>query len=168
MRSRLIRKGTRLCLGVRSVSSACGILVQASALGNSSATPTIFVRFLYQKIRDVCVVVYLSLICLISPLQLLTASADGMSASHVKVKISLMTGQPRSSSGLSPRSAAYTHLHTIPTLSGRFTRPIRLLRHSTPVTSLALSPRSMSRAVHKCPRESVRLFARMWHRQRKA
>jgi WD40 repeat protein len=50
--------------------------------------------------------------------QLLTASADAMSASHIKVKISLMTGQPRSSSGLSPRSAACAHLHTIWSLSG--------------------------------------------------
>jgi hypothetical protein len=168
MRSRLIRKGTRLCLGVRSVSSACGILVQASALGNSSATPTIFVRFLYQKIRDVCVVVYLSLICLISPLQLLTASADGMSASHVKVKISLMTGQPRSSSGLSPRSAACIHLPTIPTLSGRSTHRIRLSRSSTRATSLALLPRPMLRAAHKYPRESVRSFARTSRRQLRA
>lgn len=58
--------------------------------------------------------------------QLLTASADDMSASHVKAKISLMTGQRRSSSGLSPRSAACIHLHTIPTLSGRSTHHIRL------------------------------------------
>jgi hypothetical protein len=44
--------------------------------------------------------------------QLLTTSADGMSASHVKAKISHMTGQSRSSSGLSPRGVACMHLHT--------------------------------------------------------
>lgn len=103
-----------------------------------------------------------------SPLQLLTASADGMSASHVKVKISLMTGQPQSSSGLSPRSVACIHLHTIPTLSGRFTHRIRLLRSFTPATSLALLPRSMSRAVHKYPTESVPSCARTLRRQPRA
>ena len=148
------------------MSSACGIPVQASALGNSSATLIIFALSLYRKIRDVYVVVPLPPIrALISSLQLLTASADGMSASHVKVKISLMTGQPRSSSGLLHHSAACTHLRIIRTRSGRFTLPIRLSRFFTPVTSLASLPRSMSRAVHKYPRESVRLFARTSRRQ---
>ena len=100
--------------------------------------------------------------------QLLTASADGMSASHVKAKISLMTGQPRSSSGLSPRSVACIHLHTIPTLSGRSIRRTRLSRSSTRVTSLVMLLRSMSRAARKCPRESVRSFARMSRRRLRA
>jgi WD40 repeat protein len=102
------------------------------------------------------------------PKQLLTASADGMSASHVKAKISLMTGQPRSSSGLSPRSVACIHLHTIPTLSGRSIHRTRLSRSSTRVTSLALLPRSMLRAAHKYPRESVRSFARTSRRRLRA
>jgi WD40 repeat protein len=100
--------------------------------------------------------------------QLLTASADGMSASHVTAKISLMTGQPRSSSGLSPRSAACIHLHTIPTLSGRSTHRIRLSRFSTRGTSLALLPRPMLRAAHKYLRESVRSFARTSRRRLRA
>ena len=100
--------------------------------------------------------------------QLLTASADGMSASPVTAKISLMTGQPRSSYGLSPRSVACIHLHTIPTLSGRSTRHIRLSRSSTRVTNLALLPRSMLRAAHKYPKESVRSFARTSRRQLRA
>jgi WD40 repeat protein len=100
--------------------------------------------------------------------QLLTASADGMSASHVKAKVSLITGQPRSSSGLSPRSVACIHLHTIPTLSGRSIHRIRLSRSSTRVTSLALLPRPMLRAALKYRRESVRSFARTSHRQLRA
>jgi WD40 repeat protein len=100
--------------------------------------------------------------------QLLTASADGMSASHVKAKISLMTGQPRSSSGLSPRSAACIRLHTIPTLFGRSTHRIRLSRSSTRATSQALLPRPMLRAAHKYPKESVRSFARTSRRQLRA
>ena len=100
--------------------------------------------------------------------QLLTASADGISASHVKAKIPLMTGQPRSSSGLSPPSAACKRLHTIPTLSGRSTHRIPHSRYSTQVTSLALLPRLMLRAAHKYPTESVRLFARTSRRQVRA
>ncbi len=91
-----------------------------------------------------------------------------MSASHVKVKTSLTTGQPLSSSGLSPRSAVCTHLHTTQTPSGRSTHHIHLSRSSTPATSLALLPRSMSRAVRRYPRASVRSFARTSRRQLRA
>ena len=68
--------------------------MRAIELASSSVTPTIFARLSYRKIRDVYVVLF-------SPSdlhphflrkKLLVASADGISASHVKVKISLMTG----------------------------------------------------------------------------
>jgi hypothetical protein len=86
--------------------------VRASALASSSVTPTIFAQSSYREIRDVCIVLFSSpgLHPHFLRKQLLTASADGMSASHIKAKISLMTGQPQSSSGLSPRSAACIRL----------------------------------------------------------
>ena len=141
--------------------------MRAIELASSSVTPTIFARSSYRKIRDVYVVLF-------SPSdlhphflrkQLLVASADGISASHVKAKISLMTGQPRSSSGLSPRSAACIRLHTIQTLSGRSTHRICRSRSPTRATSLALLPRSMLRVAHKYPTESARSFARTPRRQ---
>lgn len=95
--------------------------------------------------------------------QLFTASANGMSASHIKAIISLITEQPRSSSGLSPHSTACIYLCAIPTLSGCSTHRICLSRSFTWVTSLALLPRSMLRAAHKYPTENVCLFARTSH-----
>jgi hypothetical protein len=62
MRLQSIRRGIRLCLGVR-ISSACGILEQASALANLLATLIIFTPSSCQRMRDVCVVAPLSPIC---------------------------------------------------------------------------------------------------------
>ena len=115
----------------------------------------IFALSLYRKVRDVYIVVSLSPICAL--ISSLTASADGMSASHVKVNNSLMTGQQVLVSYV---TALPAHIYASYGLSlgASSSRPSLEIFYSGVKSGFVA--KINAEGLHRYPRESVRLFAR--------